>query len=246
MKQTTYLATLLNCSRSPGSAHRSVSDRQIGIGRVDQRRAGRTKDGGRMQVVGVVEDGKYTANLAEDPQNAMFVPILQNPVLTPGWSCAPLATWGKLVLLFGSAFYRSTRWSCCAKSERRRLASFKSASGDRSSSIALLCCAVYFGSTVYVTLVEHPAPPACATEVHGRSNFASSWGLVLRKLLILVWNMTGIRLFLWGPPCPSDRPGPLTRIHLQVTLCHPLRTVQSTTRRSTKKSPQLKIRTLKN
>ena len=39
----------------------------------------RTKDGGRMQVVGVVEDGKYTANLAEDPQNAMFVPILQNP-----------------------------------------------------------------------------------------------------------------------------------------------------------------------
>ncbi len=39
----------------------------------------RTKDGGRMQVVGVVEDGKYTANLAEDPQNAMFVPILQSP-----------------------------------------------------------------------------------------------------------------------------------------------------------------------
>jgi hypothetical protein len=27
--------------------------------------------------------------------------------------------------------------------------------------IALLCCAVYFGSTVYVTFVEHPARLAC-------------------------------------------------------------------------------------
>jgi ABC-type antimicrobial peptide transport system permease subunit len=32
-----------------------------------------------MLVVGIVEDGKYTANIAEDPQNAMFVPILQSP-----------------------------------------------------------------------------------------------------------------------------------------------------------------------
>ncbi len=39
----------------------------------------RTKEGGRIQVVGVVEDGKYTANVAEAPQNAIFVPILQNP-----------------------------------------------------------------------------------------------------------------------------------------------------------------------
>jgi ABC-type lipoprotein release transport system permease subunit len=30
-------------------------------------------------VVGVVEDGKYTANLAENPQIAIFMPILQNP-----------------------------------------------------------------------------------------------------------------------------------------------------------------------
>jgi ABC-type lipoprotein release transport system permease subunit len=30
-------------------------------------------------VVGIVEDGKYTANLAEDPQAAMFLPILQSP-----------------------------------------------------------------------------------------------------------------------------------------------------------------------
>jgi ABC-type lipoprotein release transport system permease subunit len=30
-------------------------------------------------VVGIVEDGKYTANLAEDPQAVMFLPILQSP-----------------------------------------------------------------------------------------------------------------------------------------------------------------------
>ena len=39
----------------------------------------RTKEGGRIQVVGVVEDGKYTANVAEAPQNAIFVPVLQSP-----------------------------------------------------------------------------------------------------------------------------------------------------------------------
>jgi predicted permease len=36
-------------------------------------------DGSRVEVVGIVEDGKYTANLAEDPQAAMFRPILQWP-----------------------------------------------------------------------------------------------------------------------------------------------------------------------
>jgi len=36
-------------------------------------------DGARIQVVGVVESGKYTANLAEDPQPAMFLPLLQSP-----------------------------------------------------------------------------------------------------------------------------------------------------------------------
>ena len=36
-------------------------------------------DGTRIEVVGVVEDGKYTANLAEDAQPAMFLPILQYP-----------------------------------------------------------------------------------------------------------------------------------------------------------------------
>jgi len=36
-------------------------------------------DGTRLEVAGIVEDGKYTANLAEDPQPAMFLPILQSP-----------------------------------------------------------------------------------------------------------------------------------------------------------------------
>ena len=35
-------------------------------------------DGTRIQVVGIVEDGKYL-NLAEDPQPAMFLPFLQKP-----------------------------------------------------------------------------------------------------------------------------------------------------------------------
>jgi predicted permease len=36
-------------------------------------------NGTRARVVGIVEDGKYTANLAEDPQPAMFFPLLQVP-----------------------------------------------------------------------------------------------------------------------------------------------------------------------
>jgi predicted permease len=38
----------------------------------------RMPDGTRVQVVGIVEDGKYSS-LAEDPQPAMFLPILQSP-----------------------------------------------------------------------------------------------------------------------------------------------------------------------
>ncbi len=37
------------------------------------------EDGTRIQVVGLAEDGKYTANLAEDRRAAMFLPILQSP-----------------------------------------------------------------------------------------------------------------------------------------------------------------------
>ncbi|HEX4312075.1 MAG TPA: ADOP family duplicated permease, partial [Acidobacteriaceae bacterium] len=36
-------------------------------------------NGTRLQVVGIVEDGKYTANVAESPQAAMFLPMLQHP-----------------------------------------------------------------------------------------------------------------------------------------------------------------------
>jgi predicted permease len=36
------------------------------------------RDGSRIQVVGVVEDGKY-ASLTEDPQPAMFLPFMQSP-----------------------------------------------------------------------------------------------------------------------------------------------------------------------
>jgi predicted permease len=37
------------------------------------------RDGTRVQVVGIVEDGKYTTNITEDPQPAMFLPMLQSP-----------------------------------------------------------------------------------------------------------------------------------------------------------------------
>jgi ABC-type lipoprotein release transport system permease subunit len=37
------------------------------------------RDGTRLQVVGILENGKYTANLAENHQFAMFVPLLQSP-----------------------------------------------------------------------------------------------------------------------------------------------------------------------
>jgi len=39
----------------------------------------KVKDGTRVQVVGIVEDGKYTTNIAEDQQPAMFRPMLQSP-----------------------------------------------------------------------------------------------------------------------------------------------------------------------
>jgi predicted permease len=37
------------------------------------------KDGTRIEVVGIVEDGKYTTTAAEEPKPAMFLPILQSP-----------------------------------------------------------------------------------------------------------------------------------------------------------------------
>jgi predicted permease len=41
------------------------------------------RDGSRIQVIGVVEDGKY-ASVAEHPQSAMFFPVLQSPT-TSTW-----------------------------------------------------------------------------------------------------------------------------------------------------------------
>ena len=39
----------------------------------------KTRDGARVQVAGIVEDGKYTTNINEAPQAAMFLPMLQWP-----------------------------------------------------------------------------------------------------------------------------------------------------------------------
>jgi predicted permease len=44
----------------------------------------KTDDGARIQVVGIAEDGKCTANITEKPQLAMFLPILQSPA-TDAW-----------------------------------------------------------------------------------------------------------------------------------------------------------------
>jgi ABC-type antimicrobial peptide transport system permease subunit len=37
------------------------------------------RDGTRIEVVGITEDGKYTANIAESPRSALFLSILQFP-----------------------------------------------------------------------------------------------------------------------------------------------------------------------
>jgi ABC-type antimicrobial peptide transport system permease subunit len=41
-------------------------------------------DGTRVQVVGIVEDGKYRPNITDEPPPAMFLPILQSPS-TEAW-----------------------------------------------------------------------------------------------------------------------------------------------------------------
>jgi predicted permease len=43
------------------------------------------EDGTRIGVVGIVENGKYTANLTEKPQPAMFFPLLQGRTETETW-----------------------------------------------------------------------------------------------------------------------------------------------------------------
>ncbi len=39
----------------------------------------KAEDGSRIQVVGIVEDGKY-ASLTEDPESVVFLPVLQSPL----------------------------------------------------------------------------------------------------------------------------------------------------------------------
>ena len=56
-------------------ANRILGSATDGVGRYYK-----LKDGTRVQVVGIVEDGKYES-LAEGPQPAMFLPILQRPPL---------------------------------------------------------------------------------------------------------------------------------------------------------------------
>jgi predicted permease len=41
-------------------------------------------DGTRVQVVGIVDDGKYSPNITEEPRPAMFLPVLQSPS-TEAW-----------------------------------------------------------------------------------------------------------------------------------------------------------------
>jgi len=48
-------------------------------------------DGTRIQVVGIVENGKYTANIAEEPQPAMFSPSCNHPRMESGWWCARIS-----------------------------------------------------------------------------------------------------------------------------------------------------------
>jgi predicted permease len=90
--QTTLLAgrnfTLHDDGAAPRVAivNREFARRYLGsdVGAVGKhfkiRGESKTAAGLRVEVVGVVEDGKYTANLSEDPQAAMFLPILQWPV----------------------------------------------------------------------------------------------------------------------------------------------------------------------
>jgi predicted permease len=50
------------------------------------------RDGTRVQVVGIVENGKYF-NLAEDQEPAIFLPIVQSPVFSPMMQASPSLAW---------------------------------------------------------------------------------------------------------------------------------------------------------
>ena len=66
------------------------------------------KDGTRVEVVGVAEDGKYD-NLTEEPQPAMFVPILQMPSAATTLVVRTGSSTGNAATLLGAAMRRALR-----------------------------------------------------------------------------------------------------------------------------------------
>jgi ABC-type antimicrobial peptide transport system permease subunit len=66
------------------------------------------KDGMRVEVVGIAEDGKYDS-LTEEPQPAMFVPILQMPTAATTLVVRTDSSTGNAATLLGSAMRRTLR-----------------------------------------------------------------------------------------------------------------------------------------
>jgi predicted permease len=66
------------------------------------------KDGTRVEVVGIAEDGKYD-NLTEEPQPAMFVPILQMPSAATTLVVRTGSSTGNAATLLGAAMRRALR-----------------------------------------------------------------------------------------------------------------------------------------
>ena len=71
-------------------------------------RAFKMKDGTRIEVVGIAEDGKYSS-LTEDPQPALFVPILQAPNASTTLVVRAASGTENAALLLGSPMRRSLR-----------------------------------------------------------------------------------------------------------------------------------------
>ena len=71
MRASNPVANALRYSISPASLDAAATVLLTG-------RVFKVQDGTRIQVVGIVEDGKYV-NLTEDPRVTMFLPVLQAP-----------------------------------------------------------------------------------------------------------------------------------------------------------------------
>jgi len=71
-------------------------------------RAFKTKDGTRIEVVGLAEQGKYNS-LTEEPQPAVFVPILQSPNGSSTLVVRAAPGTGNAALLLGTAMRRNLR-----------------------------------------------------------------------------------------------------------------------------------------